>query len=85
LELFGLITTFGAWDAPGFWWSLLSSPLALAVGILVIVLPASGAISVTLLLTIFFIPDGIASIMYALDHQTATHASMGMAARQRLV
>jgi uncharacterized membrane protein HdeD (DUF308 family) len=67
--LFGLVTTFGARHAPGFWWSLLSSVLALAVGILMIVLPASGAISLTLVLMAFFILDGIASIMYALDHR----------------
>jgi uncharacterized membrane protein HdeD (DUF308 family) len=67
--VFGLVSTFGARYAPGFWWSLVSSVLALAAGILMILLPASGAISLTLILTVFFILDGVASIMYALDHR----------------
>jgi uncharacterized membrane protein HdeD (DUF308 family) len=67
--VFGLVSTLGARHAPGFWWSLLSSVLALAAGILMIVLPASGAISLTLILTVFFVLDGVASIMYALDHR----------------
>jgi uncharacterized membrane protein HdeD (DUF308 family) len=67
--VFGLVTTFGARGAPGFWWSLLSAALALAVGIMLIVLPASGAISLTLVLTAFFIVDGVLSIMYGLAHQ----------------
>jgi uncharacterized membrane protein HdeD (DUF308 family) len=67
--VFGLVSTFGARHAPGFWWSLLSSVLALAAGILMILLPASGAISLTLILTVFFILDGVASIMFALDHR----------------
>jgi uncharacterized membrane protein HdeD (DUF308 family) len=67
--VFGLVTTFGARGAPGFWWSLLSAALALAVGIMLIVLPVSGAISLTLVLTAFFIVDGVLSIMYGLAHQ----------------
>jgi uncharacterized membrane protein HdeD (DUF308 family) len=67
--VFGLVSTFGARHAPGFWWSLVSSVLALAAGILMILLPASGAISLALILTVFFVLDGVASIMYALDHR----------------
>ena len=64
-----LITTFGARDAPGFWWSLASAVLTIAVGLVMLLWPVSGAISLTLLLTVFFILDGIASIMYALAHR----------------
>ncbi len=64
-----LITTFGARDAPGFWWSLASAVLTIAVGVVMLLWPVSGAISLTLLLTAFFILDGIASIMYALAHR----------------
>ena len=65
----GLLTTFGARGAPGFWWSLASAVLAIVVGVLMLLWPVSGAISLTLLLAAFFILDGAASIMYALAHR----------------
>lgn len=66
----GLITTFGARHAPGFWWSLVSAVLAIAAGLILLLQPIGGAISLTLLLIAFFIIEGIASIMYALEHRT---------------
>jgi uncharacterized membrane protein HdeD (DUF308 family) len=65
----GLITTFWARHAPGFWWSLLSAVLGIAAGIVLLAWPVSGAISLTLLLIVFFIIEGVASIMYALEHK----------------
>jgi uncharacterized membrane protein HdeD (DUF308 family) len=65
----GLITTFLARHAPGFWWSLLSAVLAIAAGIVLLLWPISGAISLTLLLIVFFIIEGVLSIMYALEHK----------------
>jgi uncharacterized membrane protein HdeD (DUF308 family) len=65
----GLLTTFGARGAPGFWWSLAAAVLAIVVGVLMLLWPVSGAISLTLLLAAFFILDGAASIMYALAHR----------------
>jgi uncharacterized membrane protein HdeD (DUF308 family) len=43
--------------------------LAVAVGALMIGRPISGAFSLTLLLIAFFLIEGIASIMFALDHR----------------
>jgi uncharacterized membrane protein HdeD (DUF308 family) len=65
----GLITTFGARNAPGFWWSLLSALLGVAAGLVLLVWPLSGAISLTLLLIVFFIIEGVLSIMYAVEHK----------------
>jgi|SRR6185312_1456761 len=65
----GLIMTFAARLAPGFWWSLVSGLLGIAAGLILLVWPVSGALSLTLVLTAFFIVEGIASIMYALDHR----------------
>jgi uncharacterized membrane protein HdeD (DUF308 family) len=65
----GLITTFLVRHAPGFWWSLLSAVLAIAAGIVLLLWPISGAISLTLLLIVFFIIEGVLSIMYALEHK----------------
>jgi uncharacterized membrane protein HdeD (DUF308 family) len=65
----GLITTFGARHAPGFWWSLLSALLGIAAGLVLLVWPLSGAMSLTLLLIVFFIIEGVLSIMYAIEHK----------------
>jgi uncharacterized membrane protein HdeD (DUF308 family) len=65
----GLITTFWARHAPGFWWSLFSAVLAIAAGLVLLIEPISGAVSLTLLLIVFFIIEGVLSIMYALEHK----------------
>jgi uncharacterized membrane protein HdeD (DUF308 family) len=65
----GLITTFWMRHAPGFWWSLLSALIAIAAGFLLLGWPVTGALSLTLVLTSFFIVEGIASIMYAIEHR----------------
>jgi uncharacterized membrane protein HdeD (DUF308 family) len=65
----GLITTFGASRAPGFWWALLSALIAIGAGIILFVEPITGALSLTLVLIAFFVVEGITSIMYALEHR----------------
>jgi uncharacterized membrane protein HdeD (DUF308 family) len=65
----GLITTFMMRQAPGFWWSLLSAILGIAAGIALLGWPVSGAVSLTLVLIVFFAVEGIASIMFALEHK----------------
>jgi uncharacterized membrane protein HdeD (DUF308 family) len=73
----GLITTFGARHAPGFWWSLLSAVLGIAAGIVLLVWPRSGVISLTLLLIVFFIIEGVLSIMYGLEHKRELSGQWG--------
>jgi uncharacterized membrane protein HdeD (DUF308 family) len=65
----GLITTFWARGAPGFWWSLISAIIAIAAGIVLLLWPISGSVSLTLLLIAFFVVEGIVSIMYAIEHR----------------
>src|SRR5690348_644809 len=65
----GLFTTFLMRHAPGFWWSLISAALGVLVGSLLLARPVSGAYSVTLVLIAFFIVEGVASIMFALEHR----------------
>jgi uncharacterized membrane protein HdeD (DUF308 family) len=65
----GLITTFGARQAPGFRWSLLSAVWAVAVGLILLAEPIIGEVSFTLVLIVFFIVEGVATIMYALEHR----------------
>jgi uncharacterized membrane protein HdeD (DUF308 family) len=68
----GLFTTFWMRATPGFWWSLLSAVLGVVVGLLLLAMPVSGAISLTFVLIAFFIIEGIATIMYALEHKRET-------------
>jgi uncharacterized membrane protein HdeD (DUF308 family) len=65
----GLIATFRMRHAPGFWWSLLSALIGIAAGWLLLRWPLSGALSLTLILTVFFVVEGVASIFYALEHK----------------
>jgi len=65
----GLITTLWMRNAPGFWWSLLSAGIGIAAGASLIAWPVNGVLSLTLVLIVFFLAEGIATIMFALDHR----------------
>jgi uncharacterized membrane protein HdeD (DUF308 family) len=65
----GLVTSFMMRAAPGFWWSLISAALGVLVGGWLLARPVSGAVSLTILLVAFFVIEGVASIMFALDHK----------------
>jgi uncharacterized membrane protein HdeD (DUF308 family) len=65
----GLITTFWMRQAPGFWWALLSAVLGIGAGIVLLAWPLSGVLSLTLILIVFFTIEGVATIMYALEHK----------------
>jgi uncharacterized membrane protein HdeD (DUF308 family) len=67
--IFGLIASYMARQAPGFWWSLLSAVLSIVVGGLLLARPVVGVFSLTYLLIAFFFIEGIASIMYAIEHR----------------
>ena len=73
----GLYTTFAIRHAPGFWWSLLSGVLAVIVGCWLLIQPALGLVSLTYLLIAFFIIEGVATIMFALDHRAALTGRWG--------
>lgn len=65
----GLIASYRMRRAPGVWWSLLSAILGIAAGFVLLRWPLSGALSLTLILTVFFVIEGVASIFYALEHK----------------
>ena len=73
----GLVTTFWMRRAPGFWWSLISAALGIVVGGLLLARPISGALSLTIVLVAFFIIEGAASIMFALDHRRELSGQWG--------
>jgi uncharacterized membrane protein HdeD (DUF308 family) len=74
----GLVTTFRMRKAPGFWWSLFSAILGIAAGIVLLLWPLRGAFSLTLILTIFLVLEGVISIMFALDHKRELSGRWGM-------
>ena len=65
----GLIMTFQTRGSPGFGWSLLSAVVGIAAGVVLLAWPLSGVFSLTVMLTIFLMLEGVASIMYALAHR----------------
>ena len=67
--ILGLVTTIWMRQLPGFWWSLLSALLAILTGIALLAWPFGGVLSLTLVLAVFFVIEGVASIMYALEHR----------------
>jgi uncharacterized membrane protein HdeD (DUF308 family) len=67
--IFGLIVTFYAREMPGFWWSLISAALSVLAGLILIARPLQGLLTLTVILTAFFVIEGVASIMFALEHK----------------
>ncbi len=74
----GLISTFRMRSAPGFWWSLLSAVIGIAAGAVLLAWPLSGALSLTLILTVFLVLEGVVSILYALEHKRELSGRWGM-------
>jgi uncharacterized membrane protein HdeD (DUF308 family) len=73
----GLVTTILARRAPGFGWSLLSALVGIAAGLILLASPISGSVSLTLVLIAFFLIEGVASIMYAIEHRRGLSARWG--------
>jgi len=73
----GLVTTFWMRHAPGFWWALLSGIVGIAAGIVLIIWPISGTLSLTLVLIAFFVVEGILTLMYAIEHRNQLSGRWG--------
>jgi uncharacterized membrane protein HdeD (DUF308 family) len=77
----GLATTYWARQAPGFWWSLVSALLAIIVGVVLIAhksqdlygglmgWPFEKVGHLRLILALFFLVEGGASILFAFEHR----------------
>jgi uncharacterized membrane protein HdeD (DUF308 family) len=64
-----LVMTFWARQTPGFWWSLLSAVLAIGAGVVLLAQPAQGVLTLTIVIGAYFLAEGVATIMYALEHR----------------
>jgi uncharacterized membrane protein HdeD (DUF308 family) len=65
----GLITTIRLRSAPGFAWSLLSAIIGIVAGIVLLAMPVEGTFSLTAVLITFLIIEGVATVMFALEHR----------------
>jgi uncharacterized membrane protein HdeD (DUF308 family) len=65
----GLAMTFWASPMPGFWWSLISAVLAIGAGIVLLARPIQGTLTLTIVVGAYFLAEGVATIMYALEHR----------------
>jgi uncharacterized membrane protein HdeD (DUF308 family) len=65
----GLALTFWARGIPGFWWSLISAVLAIAAGIILLAQPVQGTLTLTIVIGVYFLAEGVATVMYALEHR----------------
>jgi len=65
----GLIVTFWARQLPGFWWSLISALLAIAAGVILLAQPVQGTLTLTIVVGVYFLAEGVATLMYALEHR----------------
>jgi uncharacterized membrane protein HdeD (DUF308 family) len=65
----GLALTFWARGMPGFWWSLISAILAVIAGIILLAQPVQGVVTLTIVVGVYFLAEGVATIMYALEHR----------------
>jgi uncharacterized membrane protein HdeD (DUF308 family) len=65
----GLALTFWARGMPGFWWSLLSAVLAIGAGIILLAQPVQGTVTLTIVVGVYFLAEGVATVMYALEHR----------------
>jgi uncharacterized membrane protein HdeD (DUF308 family) len=79
----GLSTTYWARHLPGFWWSLISALLAMIIGVVLIAhraqdlyggpmgWPFATVGPLRMILVLFFLIEGSASIMFASEHRRA--------------
>ncbi|WGR92245.1 HdeD family acid-resistance protein [Bradyrhizobium sp. ISRA443] len=65
----GLIATYWARNMPGFWWSLISAALAVLAGLVLLARPLQGVLTLTIVVGAYFVAEGVATIMYALEHR----------------
>ena len=65
----GLFVTFWARHMPGFWWSLISAALAVLTGMILLARPIQGVLTLTIVVGAYFLAEGVATIMYALEHR----------------
>jgi uncharacterized membrane protein HdeD (DUF308 family) len=68
----GIFRAMSVWQSrrmPGFAWSMLTAVLAIVLGLILILRPPEGALTLTMVLVAFFVVEGVASILGAIQHR----------------
>src|SRR5215467_6529021 len=68
----GIFRAASAWHSrqmPGFAWSMLTAVLSVVLGLILILRPLAGVLTLTMVLVAFFIIEGIASVLGAIQHR----------------
>ena len=73
----GLIALFSSHHIPAFLWSLITAALSIALGILLIWKPVEGALSLTFVLTAFFLVEGVFQIATSLVYRDSLPGTWG--------
>jgi uncharacterized membrane protein HdeD (DUF308 family) len=60
--------------APGFWWSLLTAAVVIVLGVVFIVQPLQGALTLTMMLIALFILEGVAALFMAFELRRHLHS-----------
>jgi uncharacterized membrane protein HdeD (DUF308 family) len=67
--IFRAVSVWRSRGMPGFAWSMLTAVLAIALGLILILRPLAGVLTLTMVLIAFFIVEGVSSIMAAIQHR----------------
>jgi uncharacterized membrane protein HdeD (DUF308 family) len=62
-----LVPLYPTKHLPGYWWSAGAAVLAIVAGVLLLARPLEGILSITLLLMLLFLIEGVAAIVSSLD------------------
>lgn len=74
----GLYAVYSAGkDAPGFWWNLVTAILYLAAGIVLLINPVAGVITLTIVLAAYLLAGGAAKIFLGIQHRTDVPKAWG--------
>ena len=68
----GIFRTISVWQhraMPGFGWSLATAILAIILGLILLLRPVAGVLTLTIVLVAFFILEGISAILLAVEHR----------------
>jgi uncharacterized membrane protein HdeD (DUF308 family) len=75
--MIGLVAMFSARNVPGFLWTFVTALLSVAVGGLLLWRPIEGVLSLTIVLTAFFVVEGIFQATAALIYRDGIPGSWG--------
>jgi uncharacterized membrane protein HdeD (DUF308 family) len=67
--IFRAVSVWHSRQAPGFAWAMLTAVLSVLLGLILIFRPLAGVLTLTMVLVAFFIVEGIASIIGAIEHR----------------